>query len=132
MIRRPPSSTRTDTLFPYTTLFRSHRLLGHRQPVAHQHRHVGEREQERQRQRAPQFEADPEIPIRRSPDDFVEQRHRHEEHRQVARQLAPAEIGSAPCRERECQYVSISVGAVSLKKKFLEIKNTILMTMLEL
>src|SRR3546814_20517238 len=26
MIRRPPSSTRTDTLFPYTTLFRSHAL----------------------------------------------------------------------------------------------------------
>src|SRR3546814_9600561 len=24
MIRRPPSSTRTDTLFPYTTLFRSY------------------------------------------------------------------------------------------------------------
>src|SRR3546814_14490203 len=29
MIRRPPRSTRTDTLFPYTTLFRSQR-----------HRHV--------------------------------------------------------------------------------------------
>src|SRR3546814_8675546 len=31
MIRRPPRSTRTDTLFPYTTLFRSqapHRLAG--------------------------------------------------------------------------------------------------------
>src|SRR3546814_3706362 len=30
MIRRPPRSTRTDTLFPYTTLFRSnyHRLKG--------------------------------------------------------------------------------------------------------
>src|SRR3546814_18151610 len=28
MIRRPPSSTRTDTLFPYPTLFRSDRLLG--------------------------------------------------------------------------------------------------------
>src|SRR3546814_12307843 len=27
MIRRPPRSTRTDTLFPYTTLFRS---IGHR------------------------------------------------------------------------------------------------------
>src|SRR3546814_9704787 len=27
MIRRPPRSTRTDTLFPYTTLFRS--LIGH-------------------------------------------------------------------------------------------------------
>src|SRR3546814_11171377 len=25
MIRRPPRSTRTSTLFPYTTLFRSHR-----------------------------------------------------------------------------------------------------------
>src|SRR3546814_19344021 len=37
MIRRPPRSTRTDTLFPYTTLFRSelgrsdasHDLIGH-------------------------------------------------------------------------------------------------------
>src|SRR3546814_12495271 len=27
MIRRPPRSTRTDTLFPYTTLFRSQYLL---------------------------------------------------------------------------------------------------------
>src|SRR3546814_2140199 len=30
MIRRPPRSTRTDTLFPYTTLFRSTRLRPHR------------------------------------------------------------------------------------------------------
>src|SRR3546814_3582924 len=28
MIRRPPRSTRTDTLFPYTTLFRSLHALG--------------------------------------------------------------------------------------------------------
>src|SRR3546814_8092408 len=28
MIRRPPRSTRTDTLFPYTTLFRSRLLIG--------------------------------------------------------------------------------------------------------
>src|SRR3546814_7539970 len=28
MIRRPPRSTRTDTLVPYTTLFRSDRSLG--------------------------------------------------------------------------------------------------------
>src|SRR3546814_12701186 len=46
MLRRPPRSTRTDTLFPYTTLFRSHppepggpdRAVGgvqhHRAPVA--------------------------------------------------------------------------------------------------
>src|SRR3546814_3429872 len=31
MIRRPPRSTRTETLFPYTTLFRSHpRISGER------------------------------------------------------------------------------------------------------
>src|SRR3546814_17622956 len=48
MIRRPPRSTRTDTLFPYTTLFRSgdrrlegeqrHRVMGARlrvDPVQH-------------------------------------------------------------------------------------------------
>src|SRR3546814_1067680 len=29
MIRRPPRSTRTDTLFPYTTLFRSADLRAH-------------------------------------------------------------------------------------------------------
>src|SRR3546814_16659206 len=29
MIRRPPRSTRTDTLFPYTTLFRSRVIDGH-------------------------------------------------------------------------------------------------------
>src|SRR3546814_2111057 len=34
MIRRPPRSTRTDTLFPYTTLFRSlyHRQCRHEIP----------------------------------------------------------------------------------------------------
>src|SRR3546814_2133786 len=32
MIRRPPRSTRTDTLFPYTTLFRSLRERGLREP----------------------------------------------------------------------------------------------------
>src|SRR3546814_13073880 len=35
MIRRPPRSTRTDTLFPYTTLFRSNKPLAdiHGQPM---------------------------------------------------------------------------------------------------
>src|SRR3546814_3550376 len=45
MIRRPPRSTRTDTLFPYTTLFRSeHDRAAEVEPAAHaddrrQHRH---------------------------------------------------------------------------------------------
>src|SRR3546814_2297249 len=40
MIRRPPISTRTDTLFPDTTLFRSRIACGHREHsrVAQQHR----------------------------------------------------------------------------------------------
>src|SRR3546814_704710 len=29
MLRRPPRSTRTDTLFPYTTLFRSNPVMCH-------------------------------------------------------------------------------------------------------
>src|SRR3546814_5781473 len=32
MIRRPPRSTRTDTLFPYSTLFRSRGALRQRDP----------------------------------------------------------------------------------------------------
>src|SRR3546814_18896679 len=47
MLRRPPRSTRTDTLFSYTTLFRSPKNLGdalcqrqvaQRQLFAHEHR----------------------------------------------------------------------------------------------
>src|SRR3546814_4279266 len=33
MLRRPPRSTRTDTLFPYTTLFRSAGLAGQLAPA---------------------------------------------------------------------------------------------------
>src|SRR3546814_8473531 len=36
MIRPPPRSTRTDTLFPYTTLFRSNLAVASRDPVAQQ------------------------------------------------------------------------------------------------
>src|SRR3546814_2823980 len=39
MIRRPPRSTRTDTLFPYTTLFRSAGGGVARVPVAGDRRH---------------------------------------------------------------------------------------------
>src|SRR3546814_12631773 len=37
MIRRPPRSTRTYTLFPYTTLFRSQIIQGRRLPFALDH-----------------------------------------------------------------------------------------------
>src|SRR3546814_6897797 len=42
MIRRPPRSTRTDTLFPYTTLFRSLQALAFGQDIAQlQHAMIG-------------------------------------------------------------------------------------------
>src|SRR3546814_19070866 len=53
MIRRPPRSTRTDTLFPYTTLFRSaearellleDRHHVHHQDAADQDRHADDRD----------------------------------------------------------------------------------------
>src|SRR3546814_20955325 len=46
MIRRPPRSTRTDTLFPYTTLFRSPRFrtgTWRRRPVRKAHGAAGDR-----------------------------------------------------------------------------------------
>src|SRR3546814_9169722 len=39
MIRRPPRSTRTDTLFPYTTLFRAHAWRTAEDPVRELRRH---------------------------------------------------------------------------------------------
>src|SRR3546814_4410641 len=61
MIRRPPRSTRTDTLFPYTTLFRSiarrqavqQHLVGHH-AAAVQARRARLEAQRRQRQRVVQ------------------------------------------------------------------------------
>src|SRR3546814_1373383 len=43
MIRRPPRSTRTDTLFPYTTLFRSEREWAAVGWPAHRHRWAANR-----------------------------------------------------------------------------------------
>src|SRR3546814_8121534 len=41
MIRRPPRSTRTDTLFPYTTLFRSEEAVNSAEIAFQPHRHTG-------------------------------------------------------------------------------------------
>src|SRR3546814_8823857 len=46
MIRRPPRSTRTDTLFPYTTLFRS-QPRPHDEGADHRHRKTDHREHDR-------------------------------------------------------------------------------------
>src|SRR3546814_4641839 len=75
MIRRPPRSTRTDTLFPYTTLFRSQSL---------------ERRGQRRRQRRDRILAgelvhrmrleQPAAALERAQPDIGEARRRSEEH----------------------------------------------------
>src|SRR3546814_1826024 len=59
MIRRPPRSKRTDTLFPYTTLFRSVR---HRAVVGLYHRSEAAG-QDRQHERAEECLDDPRPPV---------------------------------------------------------------------
>src|SRR3546814_12712826 len=99
MIRRPPRSTRTDTLFPYTTLFRSRdRHHQHEDDQEERARHLMPSEEER-RPGEIRGELDEEeqqcepAPLRAA---------RMEDHRE---REAQAEIGRASCRERVCQYV---------------------------
>src|SRR3546814_16870874 len=127
MIRLPPRSTRTDTLFPYTTLFRSARRRGQR-PQAPDPGAL----------RPPGEAADPRAP--RLPERLQRRRRRplraagaglrpglaarllktaHAASRSLSPPPAvtPAQIGRASCRERVCKYVSIPVVAGQLKKK---------------
>src|SRR3546814_2058192 len=55
MIRRPPRSTRTDTLFPYTTLFRSQRLYIRASLAAPCPQHAGKRPHNKRAARACSF-----------------------------------------------------------------------------
>src|SRR3546814_4409343 len=58
MIRRPPRSTRTDTLFPYTTLFRSPLGTRARRPAIPRTAHgAGRRPRRRGLRRAPRADA---------------------------------------------------------------------------
>src|SRR3546814_19474433 len=99
MIRRPPRSTRTDTLFPYTTLFRSG-VLG--VVPDDENRHVGGH----RRVTEGVHDALSHLGVGDRPDVGVDVREERVE-----------EIGRASCRERVCQYGWFSVVAVSLKKK---------------
>src|SRR3546814_18456964 len=119
MLLRPPRSTRTDTLFPYTTLFRSVALLlvcekAPDQPFktvatgrgeSHFLRPFLEPEVEREGRDA-RFGGSP-------------GKKRQHDTEGVARVLklptlrtaVGRQIGRASCRERVCQYVTISVVA---------------------
>src|SRR3546814_11638926 len=109
MIRRPPRSKRTDTLFPYTTLFRSSRARSACAPNAPN--------------------ATPRKPYSAPivSHGFMQPPRRGSESRALAvlrsaHRPSPApgsrnQIGRASCRERVCPYVLISGGAVTLKKQ---------------
>src|SRR3546814_14734908 len=108
MIRRPPGSTRTDTLFPYTTLFRSGAEGGQDvapavgdeagrgdAPAAHGDRGLG-------------VEVAGDLPAARRRFGLVAEGEGAEGH-PFGHPPAPVrrrrQIGRAPCRERVCQYV---------------------------
>src|SRR3546814_7272943 len=94
MIRRPPRSTRTDTLFPYTTLFRSPKLS------VRLFVHPGSSPGPRQRRRHQASESPASSPHRASID-------RSEEHTSELQSL-----------------MRISYAVFCLKKKTITIKNT--------
>src|SRR3546814_3189765 len=69
MIRRPPRSTRTDTLFPYTTLFRSAGTICALAPTSARNRRAGHDRPHRRtpRRRMARAAIDPDgNPVRRS------------------------------------------------------------------
>src|SRR3546814_13588195 len=118
MIRRPPRSTRTDTLFPYTTLFRSglqverHALLVGA-PGLEILTVVG----------AEEMRADAAAGVAAGP-GVLDLDHRGAEvgqiHRTVgagAALLQRQENGRGSCRERVCTSVLVRVGALLLKTK---------------
>src|SRR3546814_15209199 len=104
MIRLPPRSTRTDTLFPYTTLFRSQRARAlqrgveivnaeEQQQAVTRRRAIGVRER-RMPVIAPAMQAQQHraVVVAKLPEIFMRGRYRRP-------------IGRASCRERVCQYV---------------------------
>src|SRR3546814_10746463 len=111
MIRRPPRSTRTDTLFPYTTLFRSvidaEDMIGH--PVEQADR---QQTLERVRQvHRPRHDQARLATLHRPPDaiDHVLRRHRSEEHTSELQSL---------------MRISYAVFCLKKKKKQRNIKET--------
>src|SRR3546814_18588180 len=128
MLRRPPRSTRTDPLFPYTTLFRSaesrlsapHReeffLARGQQRIARQRRQRGQLLFDRIAQRR---DSDLWGAVRAA-DGFGNDPVDHlEPEKALRRPFHPCcgigQFGRETCRGRGCQYASISVVAVSLK-----------------
>src|SRR3546814_17848588 len=138
MIRRPPGSTRTDTLFPYTTLFRSDGAgpdagdvlavvddpPGARRQELRQEIEDGRlsrpvRPDQRMDRMPPDAERN--VPPRDEAPEFLGQPlvleavvPGHARYIFRPRNTPGRQIGRASCRERRCQNVTITVVAVSI------------------
>src|SRR3546814_13845165 len=128
MLRRPPRSTRTDTLVPYTTLFRSH-------PLQRQQCLIETAGQARQGNALRLDVGSPgsRVAAMEIARKLVEQ---DQQRQPVGGMVGPrveatlrgvvGRCGNAPAlrraawRARVCPYVSITVVAVSLKKKIVK------------
>src|SRR3546814_11913659 len=134
MIRRPPRSTRTDTLFPYTTLFRSASPAGRSAPPCPRGWGPSGRSCDASLQESFSFGARVYNPaaVRKTSRFGLEVQAsdlgggfegarlgcgRLLDQRPVQGADGGIKIGRASCRERVCQYVEISVVAGSLKKQ---------------
>src|SRR3546814_18351871 len=121
MIRRPPRSTRTDTLFPYPTLFRSIGLLAAVIDPRGEPLQLAERARpgdEAAREPGPRIEREQRCAVaelERDPGVLQHRRHRAIEPGQPRDRIGH-QIGRASVRERVCKSVYISGVAGTLKK----------------
>src|SRR3546814_18127991 len=102
MIRRPPRSTRTDTLFPYTTLFRSgaeDALIEAVELLALFRRLLA------LARRGGTLGLHPRLDRGVLRVEVGKVRHQVLHHRHMRQRIDLHEIGRASCRERVCQYV---------------------------
>src|SRR3546814_11064856 len=100
MIRRPPRSTRTDTLFPYTTLFRSQSYdldeRGLPKTATAQARGTTIHLSGLRKEYRAQVPRSVEVLVQKLIEHFI---------LVFLESDCPHEIGRASCRERVCQYV---------------------------
>src|SRR3546814_10987409 len=131
MIRRPPRSTRTDTLFPYTTLFRSDRL---KRDIGLIFGAIVRRERPGLvESRISAIDNGPiachvepvaivgvapgQLPVEVMPGRRRELLGEHAPGAALALATGMPKLGRAPCREWVCQYVLITLVARNLNKK---------------
>src|SRR3546814_20223605 len=110
MIRRPPRSTHTDTLFPYTTLFRSADLGQRIQDLIFVFDDLAEVDDRSTQALLREISGETLGLALKGADPRVKDKILKNMSKRAAEMLvedmeAKGQIGSASCRERVCQYV---------------------------